>query len=97
LFAYPSLYEGFGLPILEAQACGAPVLTADNSCLPEAAGEGAVYVQAEAVESIAGGIVALASDAALAADVAAKGLANAAQFTWARSARQLLEAYRKVL
>jgi glycosyltransferase involved in cell wall biosynthesis len=97
LFAYPSLYEGFGLPILEAQACGVPVLTADNSCLPEAAGEGAVYVQAEAVESIAGGIVALASDAALAADVAAKGLANAAQFTWARSARQLLEAYRKVL
>ena len=52
LFAYPSLYEGFGLPVLEAMACGTAVLTADNSCLPEAGGDAALYVQAEDVESI---------------------------------------------
>jgi glycosyltransferase involved in cell wall biosynthesis len=97
IFAYPSLYEGFGLPILEAQACGAPVLTADNSCLPEAAGAGAVYVKAEDVESIAAGIVRLATDTQLAAQIVAAGRQNAAQFTWERSAAQLLAAYRGVL
>ncbi len=55
-FAYPSLYEGFGLPIIEALACATPVLTADNSCLPEAGGPGAIYVDAEDVDSIADGI-----------------------------------------
>lgn len=94
-FAYPSLYEGFGLPVLEAQACGAPVLTADNSCLPEAGGNAALYVEAESVESIAEGIVRLATDARLRADLRAKGFVNAAQFTWERSAAQLLAAYTK--
>ncbi len=96
-FAYPSLYEGFGLPIVEAMACGAPVLTGDNSCLPEAGGPGAVYVQAEDVDSIAEGIVHLATDAALAAKLAAAGQEHAAGFTWERSAQQLLSAYRKLL
>ncbi|MEZ4709949.1 MAG: glycosyltransferase family 1 protein [Caldilineaceae bacterium] len=96
-FAFPSLYEGFGIPILEAQACGAPVLTADNSCLPEAAGTAAVYVQAESVESIAHGILQLAHDPTLRQRLRTDGLANAAQFTWERSARQLLAAYEKVL
>ncbi len=96
-FAYPSLYEGFGLPIVEALACGAPVLTGDNSCLPEAGGPGALYVQAEAVESIADGIVRLATDATLAANLAAAGQQHAAQFTWQRSAQQLLAAYAKLL
>lgn len=96
-FAFPSLYEGFGIPILEAQACGAPVLTADNSCLPEAAGTAAVYVQAESVESIAHGILQLAHDPTLRQRLRTDGLANAAQFTWERSARQLLGAYEKVL
>ena len=96
-FAFPSLYEGFGIPILEAQACGTPVLTADNSCLPEAAGAAAVYVQAESVESIAQGILQLAQEAALRQRLRTEGLANAAKFTWERSARQLLGAYQKVL
>jgi len=96
-FAYPSLYEGFGLPIVEAMACGAPVLTSDNSCLPEAGGPGAFYVRAEDVDSIAQGIVRLATDAGLAAQLAAAGREHAAHFTWERSAQQLLSAYHKLL
>ena len=94
-FAYPSLYEGFGLPILEALACGAPVLTADNSCLPEAGGEGALYVKATDTANIAEGLIKLATDSHLRQQLRTAGLAHAAQFTWERSARQLLEAYTK--
>ena len=96
-FVYPSLYEGFGLPILEAFACGTPVLTADNSCLPEAGGKGALYVDAESIESIADGIVQLASQPDLRARLAALGQAHARQFTWRRSLQQLRAAYEQAL
>ena len=96
-FAFPSLYEGFGLPVIEALACGTPVLTADNSCLPEAGGPGALYVKAEQIESIAEGIVTLTGNASLRQQLRRLGLAHAAQFTWQRSAEQLLAAYQKVL
>lgn len=96
-FAYPSLYEGFGIPIIEAQACGTPVLTATNSCLPEAGGDAAVYVEAEDVQDIAEGLLKLAQDAELRDNLRQAGLRNAAQFTWQRSARQLLNAYDAVL
>lgn len=95
--AYPSLYEGFGLPIIESLACGTPVLTGDNSCLPEAGGPGALYIQAEQVESIAQGITRLAGDSALRAQLRAAGLAHAAAFTWERSAAQLRSAYAAAL
>jgi glycosyltransferase involved in cell wall biosynthesis len=96
-FAYPSLYEGFGLPIVEALACGTPVLTADNSCLPEAGGPGAYYVNATDTESIAAGLVAMAEDRSLRHRLRTAGLAHAESFTWQRSAQQLLVAYRKTL
>lgn len=96
-FAYPSLYEGFGLPIVEALACGTPVLTGDNSCLPEAGGPGALYVKAEEVRSIAEGLVRLATDDGLRHRLRKAGLQHAAQFTWERSARRLLEAYERFL
>jgi len=96
-FAYPSLYEGFGIPIIEALACGTPVLTATNSCLPEAGGRGAIYVDAQDVESIANGILQLAQDQSLQRRLRQAGLEHAAQFTWERSAQQVLEAYQKVL
>jgi glycosyltransferase involved in cell wall biosynthesis len=96
-FAYPSLYEGFGLPILEALSCDTPVLTGDNSCLPEAGGPGALYVDVESVEAIAEGLIRLATDADLRARLCRLGHAHAAAFTWKRSAQQLLAAYRKVL
>lgn len=96
-FAFPSLYEGFGLPIVEALACGTPVLTANNSCLPEAGGDGAIYVDAEDLESIAHGIAQLATKPALRNRLRQAGLAHAEQFTWANSANQLLSAYQKFL
>jgi len=96
-FAYPSLYEGFGLPVIEALACGTPVLTADNSCLPEAGGLGAHYVDAEDVDSIATGLIKLATDAAERQRLREVGLIHAAQFTWSNSATQLLSAYKKVI
>ncbi|MCY4411006.1 MAG: glycosyltransferase family 1 protein [Caldilineaceae bacterium] len=96
-FAYPSLYEGFGLPVIEALACGTPVLTADNSCLPEAGGDGALYVDAESVDSIAGGITRLATQPELRARLAAAGQDHARAFTWQRSLRHLLDAYERAL
>ena len=96
-FVYPSLYEGFGLPILESLACGTPVLTADNSCLPEAGGEGALYVDAESIERIAAGIIQLATQPALRTRLATAGHAHARAFTWQRSLRQLLDAYERAL
>jgi len=96
-FAYPSLYEGFGIPIIEALACGTSVLTATNSCLPEAGGPGAIYVDAEDVSSIAHGITQLTQDRQLRERLRVAGLAHAAQFTWDRSAQQIVQAYQKVL
>jgi glycosyltransferase involved in cell wall biosynthesis len=82
---------------LEAQACGTPVLTANNSSLPEAGGQAALYVQAESVESIAAGLLRLLEEGALRQQLRQAGLLHAAPFTWQRSAQQLLAAYEKVL
>lgn len=94
-FVFPSLYEGFGLPILESLACGTPVLSADNSCLPEAGGAGALYVDAESTQSIADGIVQLATRPKLREQLAKAGSVHVRAFTWQRSAHQLFAAYER--
>lgn len=95
-FAFPSLAEGFGLPVLEAMACGTPVLCSNLSSLPEVAGDAALQVNPYDVEAITGGLLRLLTDGGLRAELRQKGLAWAAQFTWEHTARATLAAYREV-
>jgi glycosyltransferase involved in cell wall biosynthesis len=95
--AYPSLYEGFGLPVLEAMAHGLPVLTSDRSSLPEVAGDAAVLVDPLDRGSIAKGLVRLVNDSALRRRLAEAGPRRAARFTWPATASATWAAYREVL
>jgi glycosyltransferase involved in cell wall biosynthesis len=94
-FVFPSLYEGFGMPVLEAMACGAPVLTSTTSSLPEVADDAALLVDPSDTAAIAAGIARLAADGGLRADLYARGLARAAAFTWDRCARETLAVLRE--
>jgi glycosyltransferase involved in cell wall biosynthesis len=87
---FPSLYEGFGMPLLESMACGTPVLTSATSALPEIAGDAALLVDPEDTAAIADGLARLMRDAVLRAELRARGLARAAQFTWRRCAEETL-------
>ncbi len=93
LFAYPSLYEGFGMPILEAMACGTPVLTGNNSSLVESGGPGALYVDVLNVEEIATGLEHLLTDANLRNQMVMAGTRHVARMGWERSASLLWQAY----
>ena len=95
-FVFPSLYEGFGLPPLEAMASGTPVVTSNVSALPEVVGDAAVLVDPEEADSIADGVASVLGDAALRTDLVRRGLARARQFSWDRSVRQVWEIYRRV-
>lgn len=79
---FPSLYEGFGLPLLEAMACGTPVLTSNTTALPEVAGDAALLVDPTSVEQIAGAMEQIVSDTSLRRQLREKGLTRAAQFSW---------------
>ena len=92
-FVFPSRYEGFGLPPLEAMACGAPVVTSNASSLPEVVGDAAVLVNPENVFDIVRGIRDVLLDGSLRANLIAKGREQAARFSWERTARQVLEIY----
>ncbi len=96
LFAYPSLGEGFGLPVLEAMAAGAPVLTSDRSSLPEVGGDAAAYCDPTDEAAIAAALAALLGDPARRARLAAAGPARAAQFSWAETARIVLETLERI-
>lgn len=87
-FAYPSLYEGFGLPPLEAMAAGAPVLTSAISSIPEVTGDAALLVDPSSVEAIAGALSRLLAEPELRERLAARGRERAAAFSWERTARE---------
>jgi glycosyltransferase involved in cell wall biosynthesis len=91
VFCYPSLGEGFGLPVLEAMAAGAPVLTSDVSSLPEVGGDAVEYADPHKVPSIAAALTRTLSDEHLRSELTRRGRERASQFTWARFAERVLE------
>jgi glycosyltransferase involved in cell wall biosynthesis len=97
VLAYPSLYEGFGLPMLEAMACGTPVVTSTASCLPEVAGDAALCVPPTDVGALAHALETAVSDESARAELRTKGFARAKEFTWEKAARELVERYRALL
>lgn len=97
VMAYPSLYEGFGLPPLEAMACGAPVVTSNVTSLPEVIGDAGIMVEPADTQALADALNRVLGDGALQADMRARSLARAAQFTWARTAELTLASYRSAL
>jgi len=90
LFVFPSFYEGFGLPVLEAMACGVPVVCSGVSSLPEVAGDAALLVNPEDEDGLMGAMRRALEDEGLRREMTARGRARAAEFTWERAARQLL-------
>jgi glycosyltransferase involved in cell wall biosynthesis len=97
VFAFPSLDEGFGMPVLEAMAAGTPVVTSTASALPEVAGDAALLVDPQDGDAIAGALHRLAEDAELRADLERRGRARAAGFTWEKAVRETWDVYRTVL
>lgn len=93
VFAFPSLDEGFGMPVLEAMASGVPVLTSNRSALPEVAGEAGLLVDPREAESVAEGLRRLASDEDLRAELARRGRERAARFTWEKAVAETWEVY----
>jgi glycosyltransferase involved in cell wall biosynthesis len=96
-FVYPSLYEGFGLPVLEAMASGTPTITSNRSSLPEVAGDAALLIDPTDVEALAAAMVRLADDEPLQAALRERGLERAQSFTWAETAQQTAASYRRAI
>ena len=92
-FIFPSRYEGFGLPVAEAMACGCPVITSHNSSLPEVAGNAALYIDPERPEEIRDAMLTLLRDVALAPILREQGVEQVAQFTWERFAGKVLDIF----
>jgi glycosyltransferase involved in cell wall biosynthesis len=96
-FVWPSRYEGFGLPPLEAMQTGAPVISSDRSAMPEVVGEAGILVSPDDIPALTEAMVRLTSDAALRDALRAAGLAQAARFSWQRTAQLTMESYRQAL
>lgn len=96
-FVFPSIYEGFGMPPLEAMACGVPVVSSGEASLPEVVGDCAVIVDAYSPESIADGMYRVYTDRELSDDLKKRGMQRAADFTWEKSAQKLHDIYKAVL
>ena len=97
IFAFPSRYEGFGLPVLEAMSCGVPVLTSRVSSMPEVAGDAALLIDPDDDDSLADGLKRLLADGQLRARLSAAGLARAKGYSWERTAERTAGVYRRLL
>jgi len=96
-FVYPSYFEGFGLPPLEAMKCGAPVIAGDRTSLPEVVGDAGILVDPFDVEALAGAIARVLDDSALRSKLREKGLNRARMFDWKKTAAQTIEVYRRAV
>lgn len=96
LFAYPSLAEGFGLPVLEAMACGTPVLTSNRSSMPEVAGDAARLVDPEDVEAICGALESMLSNPDELAELSSRGIERAKNFSWTRAVAEIVDLCRRI-
>ncbi|MEK7517278.1 MAG: glycosyltransferase family 1 protein [Patescibacteria group bacterium] len=97
VFAMPSLYEGFGLPILEAMSCGCPVVASKNGSIPEVAGGGVYYVDPYDINELANGIGEVYFNQKLRKELALKGLAQAKKFSWEKTTKKTIDVYRSVV
>lgn len=97
LLVFPSIYEGFGLPIIQAMACGTPVIAANTSAIPEVAGIAALLFHPQNISALTDQLQALLTDNDLHADLRQKGLEQSQKFTWSKSGQQLLDVYRQAL
>lgn len=97
VFVYPSHYEGFGLPVLEAMTLGAPVITSNTSSIPEVTGDAAILIDPNDPVELAEAILKIISDSQLRQDLIEKGKARAELFSWERTAKETLKAYRSIL
>lgn len=97
IFCFPSLYEGFGIPILEAMACGTPVLTANAASLPEVGGNACEYCDPLSAESIKDGLERLWSDPETRSRLSSEGIEQAKKYTWKASARELMKVFREII
>jgi len=95
MFVFPSLYEGFGLPVLEAMACGTPVVSSDASCMPEVVGDAGLLVDPLRVNGLAEAMVALVRHPDLKKRLVERGIRRAKQFTWKKAAEKTFDVYRK--
>jgi glycosyltransferase involved in cell wall biosynthesis len=95
-FAYPSFFEGFGIPLLEAMRCGTPTITSDRTCFPEVVGDASLIVDPFDEQSIADGLWRMISDAALREQLRTCGFAQSSLFDWRQTARLTLDVYEQV-
>lgn len=97
VLAMPSLYEGFGLPILEAQSCGVPVITSNISSMPEVAGDGAILVEPKSVLNISKGLEQILSNSKLRSELSKKALRNSEKFSWESTAAKTLDVFTRAI
>lgn len=97
VFIYPSLYEGFGIPILEAMACGTPVIVSNTASMPEVAGEAGLYFSPDSIDELLSALNKMIDDLTLRRDLKAKGLNRSRSFSWEKTAKETYQVYKELL